>query len=342
MLRILAYAFLSLILASIVFSLISQYFFGLPYGWNIEATNSMVPELNPGCLVFIMPLIGNPHIGEIVAYEPPFYNHYIVHEVIEEKPCGYITKGIHNEFPDPWIVKRCWIKAFVPVIFGKPLSIPYIGNAISILNSSEGKIYALLTIFGIYIASEIIDRNKISVIRRRRSINTKMVLFSLFILFFIVFFTIFSVNTALTKAQWTSTNVDSFLTEKEIGVSFRIGVVPSCKNITLILPVNVSRFIFKLPLAVLFYSNESNLQLVGNKTISQTSNVTFLLNSGKSGFREDSVGFLIVPEFLPYCIMEGLFAINPLLFISIYSFLLSLIIIGVIVLLSKILSMLVY
>lgn len=340
MLRAIAYIFLSLLLISIAFSLISQYFFGLPYGWNIEATNSMVPELNPGCVVFIMPLLGKPHIGEIVAYKPPFYNHYIVHEIIEEKACGYITKGINNKFPDPWIVKPCWIKGFVPVILGRPLSIPYIGYAISTLDTTQGKIYALITIFGIYILLEIIDKNKIEIMQRKQyKLNTKLIFSTLFVLFFIVFFVIFSVNTILTRAQWTSTCAPSFLTKKEIGVSFKIGVLPECKNITLVLPVNVSKFIFKFPLAILFYSNTSNLQLIGNKTICHSSNITFMLNSGKGGFKSTNVGFLIVPELLPYCIMEGLFSFNPLLFLVVYSAFLSSIILGVIIIISKLLSL---
>lgn len=340
MLRAIAYVFLSLLLISLAFSLISQFFFGLPYGWNIEATNSMVPELNPGCVVFIMPLLGKPHVGEIVAYKPPFYNHYIVHEIIEEKACGYITKGIHNKFPDPWIVKTCWIKGFVPVILGRPISIPYIGYAISTLNTIQGKIYALIAIFGIYMLFEIIDKNKIEIMQRKKyKLNTKLIFSTLFVMFFIVFFVIFSVNTILTRAQWTSTCAPSFLTKKEIGVSFKIGVVPVCKNITLILPVNVSKFIFKFPLAILFYSNTSNLQLIGNKTIYSSSNVTFMLNSGKGGFKSANVGFLIVPELLPYCIMEDLFSFSPLLFLVVYSAFLSSIILGIIIIISKLLSL---
>ena len=338
MFKIIGLFLLSLFLGSIIFSLISQYFFGLPYGWNIEATNSMVPILNPGCLVFIMPLIGKPHVGEIVAYKPPFYSHYIVHEIIKVLPNGYITKGVHNPTPDPWIVKRSWIKGYVPLIFGRPLAIPDVGYAITTLNTINGKVYLLVALFSAYAISEAVSKRNVTIKRRRRSINTKLVFLGLFILFFLVLFVIFSANTVLTYAQWTSVSVPASLSQKEIGVSFNLGVLPSNSNVKLILPIKVRNFPVKLPLSVLFYSNSSNLKLLGPTTISSSTNITFAIYTEKPGFYSDRVGFLLVPTILPYSLTELLFSISPLLFISFMSLFVSAVCVLIIYALYRILS----
>ena len=324
--KIIGYALLSLVLGSIAFSLISQYFFGLPYGWNIEATNSMVPVLNPGCLVFVMPLMGKPQVGEIVAYKPPFYSHYIVHEIIEVLPDGYITKGVHNPTPDPWVVKRSWIKGYVPLIFGRPLAIPYVGYAIAAINSTISRVYLLIALLSAYAVSEIIGRRNVVIrARRRSSINVKAVFIGLFVLFFLSVFVIFSANAVLTYARWTSASVPAHLSQKEIGVSFDLGVLPSNSEVKLILPINVSEFPVKLPLSVLFYSNSSNLKLLGPKIVSSSTNITFIIYTESPGFHANRVGFLLVPTLLPYGLMESLFSISPLLFITFISLFLSLV-----------------
>jgi len=324
--QIIIYSIMSIILLSIIFSLISQYFLGLPYGWNIEATNSMVPKLNPGCLIFIIPLVGQPHVGQIVAYRPPFYSHYIVHEIIKVLPNGYITKGIHNPSSDPWVVSKAWIKGCVPLIFGRPIAIPYIGYAITTINTLAGKVYLLSLLFAIYGISEAVSRRSIKIRRSKNYsvISVKSVFFGLFILFFLIFFIVLSANTILTYAYWTSASIPLTLHQKEIGVSFKIGVVPSGSNVSLILPITIRNFPLKLlPLAVLFYSNSSNLKLVGPYQILKSVNITFVLNVGKPGYHSSRVGFLLIPSVLPYNLMEQIFEFSPILFIIFMSLFLS-------------------
>ncbi|BCU69725.1 signal peptidase I [Stygiolobus caldivivus] len=333
------YSILSLILFSLAFSLISQYFLGLPYGWNIEATDSMVPVLNPGCLVFITPLMGQPHVGEIVAYKPPFCSHYIVHEIIKVLPDGYITKGVHNPTPDPWVVKRSWIKGCVPLILNRPISIPYLGYAITTVNTINGKASLLVSLFIIYGVSETLSRRSLKI--RRNTLHTvsyKTVFMGLFILFFLASFVVLSSNTVLTYAQWTSVNASSSLNSREIGTSFRLGVLPSNSLVSLELPVKLRSFPIKLPLAVLFYSNNPNLRLLGPDTISGSSNVTFVVNTGKPGFYTSRVGFLLMPRILPHNIMEPLFATSPLLFISFMSLFISCVLEFIVYLVYKILG----
>lgn len=286
-----------------------------------------------------MPLTGQPHVGEIVAYKPPFYSHYVVHEIIKVLPNGYITKGVHNPTTDPWIVKRSWIKGYVPLIFGRPIAIPDVGYAITTINTINGKIYLLIAIFTVYTISETVNKRSITIkTRTRRSLNVKAVFIALFILFFLVFFVIFSANTVLTYAHWTSVSIPTTLKQKEIGVSFNIGVIPSNSNVTLLLPVTIRNFPFKVPLAVLFYSNNSNLKLLGPTIISSSSNITFTIYSENQGFYSSRVGFLLIPSILPYSFMEFLFMKSPLLFILFMSLFLSSICILLIYLIYKFLN----
>ncbi|MCH4816778.1 MAG: S26 family signal peptidase [Saccharolobus sp.] len=305
--KIIVYFMLSLLLGSIIFSLISRYFFGLPYGWNIEATNSMYPLLKPGDLVFVFPLLGKPFPNEIVAYKPPFLDFYVVHEVINVTTNGYITKGINNPTPDPWIVKLSWIKGFVPEIFGQPIIIPYVGNIIALVRGTTGYIAAFIAIFAIYAISEVVDRNQVNLQNKRRSrrktIDPKTLAIAFLILSFATFMILFSPHIIFTNLMWNSVPNAPFTPRQ---LNNNLGAVPPYSSIPVTLSVNYRPFLFKIPLIILY---SPNLKLQNTSV----SNITFLLYTSSPGLHSQVVSIEILPELLPPQILNFLLAINPIL-----------------------------
>ena len=49
-------------------------------------------------------------MGDVILYINPKLGYPIIHRVINVTEEGYITKGDRNPAPDPWIVKKEWIK----------------------------------------------------------------------------------------------------------------------------------------------------------------------------------------------------------------------------------------
>ncbi len=58
-------------------------------------------------------LVGSPEnisVGDVVLYVNPELGYPIIHRVINVTPEGCVTKGDHNPAPDPWVVRRDWIR----------------------------------------------------------------------------------------------------------------------------------------------------------------------------------------------------------------------------------------
>lgn len=58
-------------------------------------------------------IIGSPshvQVGDVVVYLNPDLGYAIIHRVVNITDAGYITKGDRNPAPDPWIVKKTWVK----------------------------------------------------------------------------------------------------------------------------------------------------------------------------------------------------------------------------------------
>lgn len=78
--------------------------------FNIVATDSMVPTLDPSDMVLtIGPHVKEPEIGSVVVFTANFLGTDIpphVHRIIGVEPNGdWITKGDNAVKPDPWRVK---------------------------------------------------------------------------------------------------------------------------------------------------------------------------------------------------------------------------------------------
>jgi len=299
--------FTSIFLLSVLFSVVSQFIFHLPYGWNIEATNSMYPLLKPGDLVFILPLMGKPYPHEIVAYKPPFLNFYVVHEVINVTKNGYITKGINNPTPDPWIVKPSWIKGFVPEIFGQPIVIPYVGNLITLIRGTTGYITAFIVLFAIYGISEIVDRKQLNLPARRRNrrktVDPKILAITFLILSFAAFMILFSPHVIFTDLMWNSVQNAPFISRQ---FSNNLGAVPPNSMVPVTLSVNYHHFLLKIPLVIL-HSPSLKLQNYSEE------NITFLLYTSSQGLHSETVAIEVLPELLPVTVLNFLFSINPIL-----------------------------
>ncbi|QGA68608.1 S26 family signal peptidase [Sulfolobus sp. E11-6] len=306
MIKLIAIFLVSLFLVSIIFSVISQMIYHLPYGWNIEATNSMYPLLKPGDLVFVFPIMGKLSPGEIIAYKPPFLNYYVVHEIINVTSNGYIVKGINNPTSDPWIVKSSWIKGFVPEIFGQPIIIPYVGNLIGLIRGTTGYIVAMIVIFVIYGISEVYDRNQVVLTVRRRNrrkvADPKTFAIAFIVLSFITFMILFSPHVIFTEIMWNSVPNAPLIPRQ---FSNNLGAVPPYSTIPITLNVNYHPFLLKIPLIIL-HSPSLKLQNV-------SLNLIFLLYTFSPGLHSEVVSIEILPELLPPQILNFLFILNPIL-----------------------------
>ena len=49
-------------------------------------------------------------VGDVVLYINPELGYPIIHRVINKSSEGYITKGDRNPAPDPWVVRKEWVK----------------------------------------------------------------------------------------------------------------------------------------------------------------------------------------------------------------------------------------
>ncbi len=100
--------------------------FGSPL--YVVSSGSMVPTLKVGDVVAIEPTpFEDVKVGDIIVFrEPGFPEKVIVHRVIEivdaDGERAFITKGDHNLYRDPWIVKKA------DYIGKVAFSIPYAGG----------------------------------------------------------------------------------------------------------------------------------------------------------------------------------------------------------------------
>jgi signal peptidase I len=92
------------LVASIIFSVVSQQFIGQAWGWTMVSGESMKPALEHGDFTFIVPYFsgksGVPQVGNIIAFEDSL-GHKVVHRIVDTTGQGYITRGDANPDADP-------------------------------------------------------------------------------------------------------------------------------------------------------------------------------------------------------------------------------------------------
>jgi len=315
-LKVLGIAFLSAFLFSIIFSVVSQLTFHLPYGWITDATGSMEPIINPGDIVFVLPLISNPQINDIVVYYQPSYGIYIAHQIIGLKDGGYITKGINNKYPDPWVVSRDQIKGFVPLIFNYPIKIPLLGYTVNYLSQNIGE----STMIAVLIIGVIADRVystffSVEVNRRKRRINEGYVIIAFLILSSLSLMVALSQGFVREKAYWFSSMDSSEENYKKVDLSLNIGTVKPNSTIRLHIPVSAS-----LP-SIYIFLTDSNQLVFDSKSfyVSGNSLINATLSTGNLGAHAPTVNILIIPAVIPKDIAFSLASINPVLLLAFVS-----------------------
>ncbi len=312
---------------SVVFTVVSQYVFHLPYGWNIDATDSMYPLIPPGSLVFVLPLFGSPQLHEIVTYHAPL-GCIVIHEIVGVKQGeGYITKGINNPLPDPWIVKRSWIYGFVPTIFGYPLEIPYAGYALYFISRSVS--HTDLIIGGaVLIVGSLFLGNEQSITRRRRAISLlippfKKIALIFFIIAFLVLFLIFAVYSRVYALSWYSSPSLIVFSHNYPLLSFYLGSLPSNTyiNFNYTTSYHESKYAYLL---VVLLSKTNYVKIL-------RTNEGYIIRvfTGSKGYYSYKVSITPVLAIVPYNIAVTLDRINPLLLPAVQAMGISLLILGV-------------
>jgi len=91
------------LVASIIFSVVSQQFIGQAWGWTMVSGRSMKPALEHGDFIFVVPYFssksGLPEAGDIIAFEDEQGNR-VVHRIVDTTEQGYVTKGDANPDAD--------------------------------------------------------------------------------------------------------------------------------------------------------------------------------------------------------------------------------------------------
>jgi signal peptidase I len=123
------------LVASIIFSVVSQQFIGQAWGWTMVSGESMKPTLEHGDFTIIVPYFsgksGLPQVGDIIAFEDSL-GHKVVHRIVDTTGQGYITRGDANPDADqeggkpPVTLAR--IHGTVLSLGGQVIRIPVLGS----------------------------------------------------------------------------------------------------------------------------------------------------------------------------------------------------------------------
>ncbi len=142
-----------LLLLTIVLVITVFYFVKHPISFLAVVGTSMNPVLNTGDLITNEEILPSEvAVGDIIVYRiPPLLQKYykclpvVAHRVIEIKDTTtgliYRTRGDNNPSEDPWSVRDC------DLIGRVGQQIPYLGFPILFLQSSSGRVFALITGF---------------------------------------------------------------------------------------------------------------------------------------------------------------------------------------------------
>lgn len=110
----------------VIFMQIGLRAFGSPF--YVVSSGSMIPTLKVGDVIVVEPTsFEDVKVGDIIVFkEPNFPDKVIVHRVLEiiqlDGERAFITKGDHNLYRDPWVVKKEYYVGKVA------FSVPYAGG----------------------------------------------------------------------------------------------------------------------------------------------------------------------------------------------------------------------
>jgi len=310
MIRSVAYGILLAFGLSLLISGIGSAVFHWPYGWQIDATDSMEPLIYPGDVVLILPQIGNPSIGEIIVYYQPQQGIYYAHEVIGYKDGGYITKGINNPYPDPWVVQNSWIRGFIPTVFGYPMKIPELGYMIKLFEGEVGERTLLILVVAGVAVSETTSRLRPKIKRRSRGPSNGQILLGFFLVALAVSMVSLSHGVVRVEGTWYVVHFEPDLSYKNVGLSFSLGTLAT--NQTYEFGGNVSS---KFPSLFIFLSSNPSVKFANDPLIDFGGNRTENFTVTTQGVGEQSA--LVTEMGIPYIIPAGfamqLAEVNPIL-----------------------------
>ncbi len=144
------------LVASIIFSVVSQQFIGQAWGWTMVSGESMKPALEHGDFTFIVPYFagksGSPQAGDIIAFEDSM-GHKVVHRIVDTTEQGYVTKGDANPDADqeggqpPVTLAR--IHGTVLTLGSQVIKVPVLGSLALRVVTSEIRLPIIIGILGL-------------------------------------------------------------------------------------------------------------------------------------------------------------------------------------------------
>lgn len=97
---IIQYSLITVTVIAVVFALFFGFLFVSSYDLLHVQGQSMEPTLEDGDILIINENIEDVENGDIVVYEDPSKDKYIVHRIIQSNDDAYILKGDNNDYPD--------------------------------------------------------------------------------------------------------------------------------------------------------------------------------------------------------------------------------------------------
>lgn len=120
-----------LVLAVILLSVGSQQLTGRAWGWSMVSGSSMVPALERGDYVLVIPYFAGrsnpPKVGDVIAFEDEYKN-LIIHRIVDTADTGYITRGDANPDTDLSPVMPTEIYGVALTLGNWVVRIPVIGS----------------------------------------------------------------------------------------------------------------------------------------------------------------------------------------------------------------------
>jgi signal peptidase len=140
------------IIVSILLSVGSQQFIGRAWGWSMVSGSSMVPTLEQGDYLIVVPYFAGkshpPQVGDIIAFDDQ-YGNKTIHRIVDTTETGYITKGDANLDADLSPVTAGKINGVALTLGGRVLRVPVLGSLALKVVTPEMRLPLIFGILGL-------------------------------------------------------------------------------------------------------------------------------------------------------------------------------------------------
>ena len=115
-------------------------------------SQSMEPTIHKGDGYIVVPA-GEPKPGDIVVFRSSKYDEYVTHRLVDRSEAGYVTQGDNNPTSDQATghphVQRSDVLGTVLTIHGRPVIVPNLRSAVTVVRDHIAILVSVLAVFGL-------------------------------------------------------------------------------------------------------------------------------------------------------------------------------------------------